>query len=491
MLAFARPPFDHGLLAFVALVPLLRVWQRSTPAAAARSGFVAGAVYYGIVVSWSWYFGAVAIVPFVAVLAAYWALTGAGVAALARCGRDQPIVIAAVWVVGEGLLARWPLGGFSWGEIGYAFHDYGPLRAVAALGGVPLLSFLAVLVNATLADLSRRRGARIRSAIAPRVAPTVAIAVVAVAVAANIGPTGPGRELRYALLQGNDINRDLTAAEEASGVLPEQHFALAAGLVGDFDLIVFPESTFLDAPNAPGPDFASFRWPARLAEVARRHHSYVLANGTGDAPDGRALNLNVLWDPNGVEVGEYAKRHLVPYGEWVPFRSLLERFIDEIDQIPRDFAPGTTRGLIDLGGTRVATVICFESMFGAEIRPLVSDGAELIVVSTNNRSYRRSPNSAQHLAGSQMRAAETGRPVLHASISGISAVIDADGSLRQRQPLFRNGVLQGTITTRTGETPYVRFGEWVVTASLVALLSIAGALLVARLRLRVATRRSN
>jgi apolipoprotein N-acyltransferase len=465
----------------------MRVWYRSSPAAAARAGWLAGAFYYGILVSWSWYFGAVAIVPFVAVLAAYWALTGAGIAACTRRSRGQPVVSAAVWVLGEGLLARWPLGGFSWGEIGYAFHDVPALRAVAAVGGVPLLSFLAALVNATLANLSLdRRGDALRRRAWSQGTPAVVLVGAAVVIAALLGEPATGRPFRYALVQGNNLNRDLTAAEEAAGLLPEQHFALAASLRGDFDLIVFPESTFLDAPNAPDPAFAEFDWPERLAGLARRHTSYVLANGTGDAPDGRALNLDVLWDPRGVEVGEYAKRHLVPYGEWVPFRSALEGLVDELDQIPRDFAPGATRGLFDLGGIPAATVICFESMFGAEVRPLVADGAELIVVSTNNRSYRRSANSEQHVAGSQMRAAEMGRPVLHASISGISAVIDANGTVLDRQPLFRNGVVQGTITTRTGSTPYVRYGDWIAQFSLFAIAALAAETFVrlARARLR-------
>ena len=87
-------------------------------------------------------------------------------------------------------------------------------------------------------------------------------------------------------------------------------------------------------------------------------------------------------------------------------------------------------------------MICFESAFGYEIRPLVRDGAEVIVVSTNNRSYRRSANSAQHVAIGQMRAAETGRPVVQAAISGISALIDASGREQAETELFERTVLR-------------------------------------------------
>ena len=478
-LALARPPFDLGAIAFVALVPLLWSWRGVRPRTAAKLGFVAGAAYNGIVVSWSWYFGAVAIVPFVAVLAAYWALVGATIAAFDRRGIRHPLVTAAIWVVGEGLLARWPFGGFSWGEVGYSAHALEPVRALGALGGLPLISFVIVAANAALLDLARARAGASRSAAFRATAVLLSLGVVVGAWAVVLPEPTRSGELRFALLQGNDINRDLTRAELDAGTLPENHFALAERLSGRFDLIVFPESTFLDAPNAPRPEYLGFRWPERLAALARKHDSYVLANGTGDAPDGRALNLDVLWDPSGTEVGTYAKRHRVPYGEWVPFRSFLERFIDEVDQIPRDFAPGSTRGEFVLDGTRIATVICFESMFGAEVRPLVARGAEVIVVSTNNRSYRHSANASQHLAAEQIRAVETGRPVLRASISGISAVIDADGTIVARQGLFDNGILQGTIVTRTGSTPYVRFGEWVLWGSGAALLA-AGGLVAAR-----------
>jgi apolipoprotein N-acyltransferase len=118
-------------------------------------------------------------------------------------------------------------------------------------------------------------------------------------------------------------------------------------------------------------------------------------------------------------------------------------------------------------------VICFESAFAPLVRDYVRDGAQLLVVSTNNRSYRRSGLAAQHLALSQMRAAETARPVLHASISGISGVVDPDGDVHDTSELFVNKVTTGTIETTTGETLYVRFGDWVVLACGIALVVLA------------------
>jgi apolipoprotein N-acyltransferase len=475
LLALARPPFDVGPLALVALVPLLFTWRNATVRQAAATGFVAGVAYYGILLSWVWYFGAVAIVPFVSILASYWAAVGAVVVFLARRRVRGPLVTAAVWVLGEAVVTRFPLGGFSWGEVGYAFHALSPARALASDGGVPLLSFLAVAVNAFLLDVFfASRDATRRGALRP-----LALASCGVVLAGLVAPTvatltwmhpAAAGQFHVALVQGNNLDRDLTDAEVAARYLPRSHFALAAKLSGRYDLVVFPESS-MDADPRTDAYLAG-----HLKAVAARLHSAVLANAVADAPDGRALNLDVLYDAAGHLDGTYAKRHLVPYGEYVPFRHELQGLIPALNQIPRDFAPGKRRGLFEVDGHRIGTVICFESAFARSVRPLVRSGAQLVVVSTNNRSYRRSANSVQHVALSQMRAAETGRPVLQAAISGESAVIDAHGNVSHRTHLFQRTVVDATVTLTTGETPYVRFGDW---ATLACLAGVAAATVIA------------
>ncbi len=282
--------------------------------------------------------------------------------------------------------------------------------------------------------------------------------------------------LRVALVQGNDKNRNLTDAEMKADLLPNSHFALAAEITDPVDLIVFPESsmnTFDETDPRTDPHVST-----ELTAIARRNQAWVLANATVAAPpDGDKLwNLDVLFDPTGTIAGTYRKRHLVPFGEKVPFRGTLEHFIGGVlSQVPRDFIPGPGPGIFTIAGVRVATLICFESAFGYQVRPLVRDGAHVLLLSTNNRSYRRSANSAQHVAIGQMRAAETGRPVVQSAISGITAVIDADGNVHERTHLFDRTVVQTTVEATGGQTPYVRYGEWVTFASLAA-LAIAMAL---------------
>src|SRR5262249_58046400 len=141
------------------------------------------------------------------------------------------------------------------------------------------------------------------------------------------------------------------------------------------------------------------------------------------------------------------------------------------------------QGLFGFGDTPVGALICCESVFGYQVRPIVHDGAQVLVVSTNNRSYRRSANWAQHRAIGQMRAAETGRPVGQAAISGISAVIDADGVVHDRTHLFDRTVVETTVAATSGQTLYVRWGEWVtILCVLVVLILVALTLLVRQRR---------
>jgi apolipoprotein N-acyltransferase len=272
--------------------------------------------------------------------------------------------------------------------------------------------------------------------------------------------------IRYALLQANDQDRELTFDEIRNDYLMQRHLDLAADLRGPYDLIVFPESSLERDPT----QFDYVR--EALVGVARAHGAVVLANARTSTPDGGIANSNLAYRPDGELEGIYSKQQLVPFGEYVPWRDSLS-FIGELDQIPYDYERGTKRVVFRTAGHDFATLICFESAFSPLARDFVRDGAELIVVTTNNRSYRRSGLAAQHLALSQMRAAETARPVLHASISGITGVIDSKGGVHDTSELFVNKITSGTIQARTGETPFVRFGEWVLGASMLALLAVA------------------
>jgi apolipoprotein N-acyltransferase len=451
----AFPPFDVGWLAVLAPAPTLWLWRQLPPARAARAGWLCGVCFYAVALWWLHSLSPVAMPLLGSFLALWWAGAGALVAALHRRGLTAPWWPAAVWVAMESLRGAWPFGGLTWGEWGYAFHDIPVVRALAPFGGVRLITGLVVVVAGVLVDVAV---AAARHTI-PRTASALAGAV-AVAAVVGSGIVGPGthatRQVRIAAVQGNDLNRDLTPEERQANYLPANHFRLAEGIEGPVDLVIFPESS-MDASQA---NAAAVR--DGITATATRFDAAVIANDSSvSLADGRRENVNSYYDATGQLVGTYAKRHLVPFGEYIPFRSLFGD-LSVLDRVGRDTRPGDGRVIWDVAGVPFGTMICFESAFAADARGYARDGAELLVVTTNNRSYQRTANTEQHVAMSQMRAAETGRPLVHAAISGMSAFIDADGDVVSRTELFEPTVLVETVTATTGRTPYVVLGEWVV-----------------------------
>jgi apolipoprotein N-acyltransferase len=464
---FCFPPADLGPLMLVALVPLLWAWRGARPRHAALYGFAFGIGCYSVALTWIRYFGVVAIVPLVAVMAAAIAVVGLIVALLARRGVSSPFLTAATWVVLEALRGRWPLGGFPWADLGVALHAVPAARALASLGGTLLVTFVVVAVNGLVLEFGvALRTHRLRPAALAAVGLTGLLLFAGVASATRFEPRVTGH-LRVAVLQGDD--QELPLAQQNSQPLTDKHLALADQLRGHYDLVVFPESALDTDPERD----SALR--DQITAIASAHHTSVLVNARTRGTGGSVRNSNLLYGPDGTLRGVYSKQHLVPFGEYVPWRDQLS-FVGELRQIPYDFQAGNHRRLFDVAGHRVGSVICFESAFAPLVRDFVRNGAEAIVVSTNNRSYRRSGNSEQHLALSQMRAAETARPVLQASLSGISGVIDADGNVRNTTGLFESAIVRDTIATTTGETLYVRYGDWVV---LVSALALVGATIVA------------
>ncbi|MFM8971237.1 MAG: apolipoprotein N-acyltransferase [Actinomycetota bacterium] len=357
--AVSRPPLDVGPLVFVALVPLFLAWSGCSIRTRSVLAFTAGAVYYAVTCSWMRYFGTVAVIPFVVACAAYWAAVGAGVGWLARRRIAGPFVTAALWVVADAGVSRYPFGGISWGEVGYSLHDLVPARTLAGVGGIALVTFAVVAVNGFVADLVRARGATRASR---ALAGLAAIVVVATAVTVTRTPPAPTARFRVALVQGNDLNRDLTAAEASDRYLTRNHLRLAEGIRDPVDLIVFPESS-MDGDPRSDREIAT-----ALARLARRHDAWVLANATvdADATGIQAENLDVLFAPDGRVAGTYAKRHLVPFGEYVPFRRIVTAIVPAAGEVARDYRPGPGPVLFRIDGTPMAPIICFESAFGAE-----------------------------------------------------------------------------------------------------------------------------
>ena len=164
-------------------------------------------------------------------------------------------------------------------------------------------------------------------------------------------------------------------------------------------------------------------------------------------------------DASGRVVRTYAKRHPVPFGEYVPI-GFFRRFVGTLQtQLPTDQVPGRTADVFDVDGAKVATPICFESVFPRDVLDFVRTGAELFVLSTNDSSFERTYAAEQHLAHTRMRALETRQWFVQAALSGISAVIAPDGTISHATRLFTTDAFVADVRTRRAQSLYARTGD--------------------------------
>jgi apolipoprotein N-acyltransferase len=179
-----------------------------------------------------------------------------------------------------------------------------------------------------------------------------------------------------------------------------------------------------------------------------------------DSPPDRVTNTAIVWSPTSGPGERYTKQKLVPFGEYIPLRDLMTKFIGRLALIPRDFLPGTEPGVLDIGGTRIGDVICFEVAFDGLVRDTVRAGGKLLVIQTNNATYGHTGQPEQQLAISRLRSIEHGRAMVIAATSGISGVIRADGSVESQTEEFTQRVIVSEVPLRGAKTPATRLGAW-------------------------------
>ena len=452
-LSLAFPPAGLWPIAFLAMVPLLWLLEGSSARRGLLVGFVFGLSFYGATIYWIFLFGALAWTGLTIVLALGVGIFGLLVPIWRRPGRPfvNAVVIAAMWTVIDWIRSAWPLGGFGWGSLGVSQVDNRLTVRLASVAGVWGITFVVVLVNALIVELAAGASVRRRWLVG-------IVAIVAVVAGPVLIPFAgaDGEPLDVAVVQV-DVReaRAATAGLEDVRVAElniEQHEHLIADPP---DLVVWGEGA-LDPDAAADPETV-----AAVQDVVRSVGSPTVIGAVLNDPDHSQHTSALLLDGSGQVVDRYDKVHLVPFGEYVPFRSRLS-FIDAIDQIPVDRVPGeevhplSTEGLPPIG-----VPICFENSFPSIPREMVRQGAGFLVVTVNNASYGTTAASAQHLQFSQLRAIEVGRWTINGAVSGISAFIDPTGRVVASEGLFEPAILRDTIRSSTQRTWYVRLGDWV------------------------------
>lgn len=398
-----------------------------------------------------------------------------------------PVVCAVVWTGIDAWRAVFPMNGFEWGAIAYAHAEGSWLLPTARLVGGRGITFLVVLISAaafvlvraTLRGLREREERPVEQVLGTTRGPVVILLVgLVLSVVATIEPPPEVGELDVVVVQGNDIRHWIEPVADAPLTVTTAMRDLTIEAVaqgGPADLVVWPESSIDRDPSSPRGA------PLRpLVDEAARAAGTLLAGATLDGPDPTTHRYvsAVLYEDEIHAVDRYDKRRLVPFGEYVPARALLD-WIPPLAQVPRDTIPGEERRLTLDGGVVVAPIICYETMFTEIVRSQVRGtdrDAALIVTLTNNASYGDSAMPRQHLAQSRLRAVETGRWVVHAAISGSSAFVGPDGSLEQPTALFERATIRRAVPLVEGTTPYLVTGD--LLGWLTRLLTLATALWV-------------
>lgn len=403
--------------------------------------------------------------------ALFYAVLGAGIALVVRL-RAWPLWVACWWVGVETAVATWPFGGFPWTRLAWSTLDT-PFAAWFPWVGAAGVSLLVVLLGAGLAwSLAGGEPAgpggpggsgRWRRLGLVGAGAAVVVLLPAVAPAPSLGAAwGAGAPtLDVAAVQGdvpgagNDlvaVHREVTANHVAATV--DLAARVRRGEVPAPDLVLWPEnSTAVD----PVRDTAT---RAGIEQAVAAVGVPVLVGAIVDGPEpGQVRNQGIVWTPQG-DVGErYTKRHPVPFGEYVPFRSALSWLpVGRLAMIPRDMQPGTRERPLDVAGARVADVICFDVAFDDALSAQVARGAQIVTVQTSNATFTGTAQLDQQFGISRLRAMEVGRSVVVASTNGISGVIGPDGRVRDRLDVRTTGVLSARVPLVERQTLATRYG---------------------------------
>lgn len=464
--ALAFPPFDLGALALPGVVIGLAAMAAAGNARrGALVGWLFAAVWYAVLWSWLAQWGWVPVLGLAAGQALFLAPVGALAAVLPR---RRPVGwlagVSGAWTLADAARARWPLGGWEWGQLGYALHD-SPARDAAALGGVLGLTFLVVATcaAAAVAITGGAAGTPRRRWLLPLAA--FGVLVVAVAVGGRSWTADEGSlDIAIVQVQPPCPGRAAVDCPGEGETLLERFAAATARLSDDVDLVVWGEG----AIGGRGPEEAG---RVVASSVDGGLPAPLLTGVTSPAGPDRFHNRNVLLAPDGEVVDTYAKRHLVPFGEFVPARGLLGRLYGVGRLVPRDAVRGQEPGRLPFGDVTLGTVSSFEGSVARAVRAVGTDAAAITVLSTVT-SYGQSPASDQFLAMNRLRAVELQRAVAVAATTGRSTVIAPDGSRSRVTDLMSADVLAGELELRSGATPYARFGD--VPAALLAAALLAG-----------------
>lgn len=466
-----------AILAVLAFVPVLLALPGSSPRRAFAWGWVMGALWEATTLWWLAptliRYGGMGLGMATLLIAGLCMVLGLymgfflGILAflLRRWGAWAIAVAACVWV-----LAEWLRGhlftGFPWWGPGYALSLYPVLLQSAALFGVLGLSFLALLAASALAlGMADHRSRPALAAALP--------AILLFAGACSYGITnGDWKTARSERIRVGYIQPEIPQDQKWDAAYATEAEDRLIGLSEPFalyhlKLLVWPESC------TPGVWDIDGEFRGRAGELARKIGSPILVGTMFKAAGGGVQNGAVLVREDGAEGARYAKVHLVPYGEYVPFRRYL-RFAEPIVESVGEFRRGTSTAPIASPAGRLGVSICFEGIFPSHPRSQVRQGAEILVNITNDAWYAGTPGPIQHYFIQRVRAVETGRYLIRSANGGVSGVVNPRGRLEMATPKGHAASFWGEVVPLRTTTLFARLGDWWLLGVIALLVGMVG-----------------
>lgn len=495
LLIFAFPPYDYSLLAWFSLAPLIIAIDGLPRGRAFRLGFMGGIVHFVGTVYWvinsihnyghvPMVLSGAAMLLLAAYLACYW---GGFAFLLNSVSADTTPVKAALapflWVGLELLRGRF-LTGFPWDLLGYTQYRQLSVIQIADITGVYGVSFLIILVNVAIAFLCVGRLHGRKDIFLHRLSPSITFAGISLLIVAIVLVYGtwriraidaaPARKtIHVAVAQGNveqDAKWDESFRQNTIDIyrgLTEQAAAKKA------ELVIWPETA------APFLYNRELYWRNQVISIAKDNKVAILFGSPEvqyPAPDKPLMYNSVfLLDPEGRDAGNYRKRHLVPFGEYVPLHSILF-FLDKLVVGIGDFGGGKEATVLRYNGAPLSTVVCYEIIFPEEVREFVANGARIITTVTNDAWFGNSSAPYQHFAMAAFRAVENRTPLARAANTGISGFVDPVGRIGPVSGIFTPALLDKALEIKDNASFYTAHGDifaWISAA--VALIAVIGA----------------
>jgi len=478
------PPYDFWYLIFPALY--LFYYSLLSSKKSFLSGFFFGCVAYGVILLGIQSIGLEAWIPLTILMGLMYGVFSKLFSYLNTKSGNNFYVLLAALAVFDLIRAYFPFGGFPWGfpstvlltgpidsplflKVPLTFRNFGPTGSSLLLQSLPLVIALGVFSKSKQKNYLKDY--------------SIFLLIIFTILSSNYVVN----DYRYTQLETSELNITIiqgnspcpgakNRCNNERQKIYDSHLAQTQSLEGKFDLVVWPESS-TGFNNDPG---VHSTVQNDVSTQALRLDSYFLIGGDRPVQKEYFENYGIFINKEGEVVDQYLKQHPVPFGEYIPFRKYLD-WIPPLALVPRDMIRGDGQKIFMVNDTKISTVISFEGSFQRYIRNSVLDGAELVVILTNQASYGESGMSDQFILMSRANAISNDRPIVHAAITGKSAFIDHNGKVISKTELFETATLTEKLKARGTETPYSKHGNY-----LNYIFIIFGAAVLARKFIRLA-----